>query len=262
MKLSFPVQKTSQKFDERKDGTIVFVHGNSANHSIWHHQYDDPLFNTYKILCLDLPGHGNSPKMTNYSIPEMASVLTKNLNGLDNFVLVGHSFGGHVAIGALPNLPSCTGLFVFGTSPIKAPPNIAEAYLPHPDMGLLFQEHFNDKDIERLVELLCENGDGYDFRKSLGQTDKNFRITIGASLSNGEALDEIDILKNSTIPVLLSAGENDSLLNLGYLRKLNIPSMWPDEHFLFPNSGHSPQIDNPKAFNAKLYEFLKICEQE
>lgn len=86
------------KFGESKN-FIVFLHGWGAdlNSFLWLKEY----FEDYSLLFVDFPGFGKSPEP---SIPFTVLNFTTELkNLLNNFeinelILVGHSFGGRVAI--------------------------------------------------------------------------------------------------------------------------------------------------------------------
>jgi pimeloyl-ACP methyl ester carboxylesterase len=83
-----------------QDGPIVFLHGLSANA----HSFDEPirvgLTPPFRVLALDLRGRGLSDKpQSGYSINEHASDVVGWLNGLglNNVILVGHSYGAFLA---------------------------------------------------------------------------------------------------------------------------------------------------------------------
>ncbi len=82
---------------DKKD-TILFIHGNSNSHNIFKNQLGSPLLSDYRMIAVDLPGHGESSKCYDddcYTIPWYSKMIMK----LTNLSVVGHSLGGHVAIG-------------------------------------------------------------------------------------------------------------------------------------------------------------------
>lgn len=78
---------------------VVFIHGWSQNHLCWKRQFDSPLADEFRLVALDLRGHGMSDK------PEGADCYTSGQLwaddiaavvehlGLDRPVLVGWSYG-------------------------------------------------------------------------------------------------------------------------------------------------------------------------
>jgi pimeloyl-ACP methyl ester carboxylesterase len=82
--------------------TLVFVHGWSCDRSYWRHQMDS-LQGEYRVIALDLAGHGGSGKgRTAWNIPNFANDVAAVVRAADarNVVLIGHSLGGPVALEA------------------------------------------------------------------------------------------------------------------------------------------------------------------
>ena len=79
---------------------LVFIHGNGADHTAWHHQiaYFSPR---RKVIALDLRGHGRSSKdpERRYSQDRFVADVLAALRtaGIQRAVLVGWSMGGSVA---------------------------------------------------------------------------------------------------------------------------------------------------------------------
>ena len=87
--------------------TLVFVHGWSCDRSYWRHQMDS-LQGEYRVIALDLAGHGASGKnRTNWSIANFANDVAAVVRATDakDVVIVGHSLGGPVALEAGLLLP-------------------------------------------------------------------------------------------------------------------------------------------------------------
>ena len=86
--------------------TLVFIHCWTCNHRFWNSQVEH-LSPNYRVVWLDLAGHGNSGNQRSvYSMEtfgeDVAAVVKKA--GGDKVVLVGHSMGGPVAIEAAERL--------------------------------------------------------------------------------------------------------------------------------------------------------------
>ena len=93
--------------DEREDKSkgfpLVFIHGTGASHSAWDEQLK-AFCRNYRVIAIDFSGHGLSetrddekPSIQHGFVQELAALIEK-LN-LNNFVLIGHSMGGGVAMG-------------------------------------------------------------------------------------------------------------------------------------------------------------------
>jgi pimeloyl-ACP methyl ester carboxylesterase len=82
---------------------IVFIHGFGASLDSWRFMVES-LKNEYRLVLLDLKGHGFSdrPYDEKYSVQDHARVVLGLIRylGLDDVVIVGHSFGSVVALAA------------------------------------------------------------------------------------------------------------------------------------------------------------------
>ncbi len=79
---------------------VVLVHGLAGTMYTWDEIVPE-LAKRYTVVTVDLPGHGSSQGLAgDYSLGAYASVLRDLLDGLghDSATLVGHSFGGGVAL--------------------------------------------------------------------------------------------------------------------------------------------------------------------
>lgn len=86
--------------------TLVFIHCWACNRSFWEPQLSH-FENSYKVVAMDLPGHGNSgATRTNWSIEGLGHDVVAVFNRLkiDKAILVGHSMGGPVALAAARQL--------------------------------------------------------------------------------------------------------------------------------------------------------------
>src|SRR5215203_771890 len=91
--------------EKNKEGkaTIFFIHGNSGSSRMWHKQVESELFQQYRLIAIDLPGHGKSSASNDpekdYSPIGTASILFQAIKKLaDNnpYILVGFSYGTNV----------------------------------------------------------------------------------------------------------------------------------------------------------------------
>ncbi|CCK76342.1 MAG: alpha/beta hydrolase [Oleispira antarctica] len=87
--------------DEGTGPTLVLLHGVASSLHTWD-DWVDRLVPYYRIIRIDLPGHGltgSDPSTESYEIPYMIDKLEKFLNKLsiDDIYLAGNSLGGYVA---------------------------------------------------------------------------------------------------------------------------------------------------------------------
>lgn len=83
-----------------KGNAVVFLHGFLEDLSIWH-SYSEKLSRNHKVITIDLPGFGNSEMLDcTHSMNEMAMAVNTVVEheGIDSFIVIGHSMGGYVAL--------------------------------------------------------------------------------------------------------------------------------------------------------------------
>ncbi len=238
--------------------TIVFIHGNSLSAQTFEEQFN--TIENIPLVAIDLPGHGLSepalhPEET-YSVlgyVAAAKYVISELK-LTDYILVGHSLGGHIAIEASDELKGIKGVVFFGTPPVGIPLQLDKAFLPNPAVSLLFQEVLTETETESLAELAGQNGKEK-LKKLIRLSHNLVRPSIAASIANGVFKDEIEILKKSTFPVAIFHGENDTVINREYIDALEIPALWKKKIQLIDGAGHCPQMEQAVKFDSLLVEF-------
>ncbi|PVW15795.1 alpha/beta fold hydrolase [Marixanthomonas spongiae] len=201
---------------------ILFIHGNSLSKAIFTKQLESQQLKAFRMLALDLPGHGDSQWLETYSVHQIVDDLATFCNQLKlkNYTVVGHSFGGHMAIQALPKLKNCSSIFLIGTPPLQLPLNIEEAFMPHTAIPLLFKKELTEEDLDIFATSLTHKEHQEFVKENLKNTDPHFRQSLLKSIKLGQMLDEVKILSESGISVKLVFGEDDVLVNFEYLKKL------------------------------------------
>ena len=86
---------------------LVMLHGFMENLSIWN-DMEMTLSKDFKLIKIDLPGHGKSPVTSEIHTMEwMAGEVKKIADelGLGSFHLLGHSMGGYIALAYAKQFP-------------------------------------------------------------------------------------------------------------------------------------------------------------
>ena len=90
--------------------TVILLHGLSSNHTTWDYPMEVLRRHKYNVLAPDLRGHGLSDKSKRKELYKMP-IFSNDLNEIikqekiDNFVLVGYSFGGQIAFEYIDEYP-------------------------------------------------------------------------------------------------------------------------------------------------------------
>lgn len=86
------------EFDGREQGPVlVLIHGLNASGKQWPYQREY-FKDQYRIMIVDLPGHGKTPLPTDFSISTLATDLNSILGyyHIKDAVIYGHSLGGTI----------------------------------------------------------------------------------------------------------------------------------------------------------------------
>jgi pimeloyl-ACP methyl ester carboxylesterase len=238
---------------------IVFIHGNSLSSKTFEYQFNQ--IDSIPLLAIDLPGHGESEPALypekSYSLPEFSKAIMHILKDLkvENYILVGHSLGGHLAIETIEELPSAKGIFIFGTPPLGMPPQMEKMFLPNPLAALLFQENIKDEEIIGISKSFTTPQYENIISENIKCSDGKSRANLGSSFALGLFKNEVEIVKNLKVPIAIVHGEQDNFINKIYLEELNIPSLWKNKIEIIPKASHCPQLDQFKQFNSLLLDF-------
>lgn len=239
-------------FDQNEDlpRAIIFIHGNSMGHQSFELQLASPALNGYRLLALNLPGHGDSSKDSSYNVPEFSRILSEFISALNifDYILVGHSLGGHVALEALEFL-NPAGVMIIGTPPVSIP-FLPGMFLPHPAMELLYKNDLTDEEIISLLEAFGTK-DIEQFKK----TDPAFRTLFAEGLSKGMFKDEITLLRDFKGQKAIILGSDDPLVNKEYLNtNIELKDLWKEQVIIL-EGGHSVHEQNPEDFITVMLDF-------
>jgi len=208
---------------------------------------------THTVYNLDMPGFGLSPEPASvWGVAEycrMVENFIKALN-LSKPVLVGHSFGGRVAImlAAHQNI-EIDSLVLVDAAGVK----------PHRNLRYYFKV-YSFKAAKTLMRLALSN-EKYTsrierMRARRGSSDyANASPAMRAIMSKVVNEDLTPLLSSVSKPTLLIWGENDTATPISDAKKME--QLIPDAGLVsFPGCGHYSFLENPIQFKAVLNSFL------
>lgn len=228
---------------------VVLVHGAGYDHRCW--PLEIRRLTGWRVLAVDLPGHGRSINRPRQSVAAYARDLADFLGelGLFRVVLVGHSLGAAVVLQlALEQPDLLAGLGLISASAHLSPPPSLVDYFSNPltiQLGiLLFQQWaFSPQTHPSEVEAAVEPLRGARPATLAGDWQAFAHFELEGSLSQIAA------------PAWVSVGGDDRLAPL------------PCAHFLsvhlpvarlqvIANAGHMLPVEQPAALTAGLRTFL------
>lgn len=249
--------------DEGSGSVVVLLHGYLESLNIWD-KFSDELSKKFRVICIDLPGHGQSGIVADaHTMEIMAEGVDTVLNKLhiDKCVLIGHSMGGYVTM-AYADLYSnrLHGYSLFHSTPFA-------------DTGEKKQNR--DREIEMVIqgkkELISKTNIPKAFANdNLDRLKGNVELAIKiANETPDEGIkavlegikqryDKYEILKNSPIPVLLIFGRKDNYISFKDISGKIILNK-KGELLILEKSGHMGFIEEMEESLTGVSLFIEKC---
>jgi pimeloyl-ACP methyl ester carboxylesterase len=247
---------------------IVFLHGFSQCRLCWRHQLASDLAADFRLVALDLRGHGDSDKPSDPAAytesklwaDDVAAVIEQR--HLDHPVLVGWSYGGLM----IADYVSVHGEdAIAGSNWVAAICAVGRPVAPH--LGAAFRNlipGFYRTDVTDSVEALrafvrlCVHDE---------PSPEELLLTLGYNTLVppevrralfSRTLDHTAVLGTLTKPVLVTHGGEDPVVlpTMAEHLRSNIAHA---ELSLYEGVGHSPFAEAPARFNAELRAFVDRC---
>ncbi|TAL64325.1 MAG: alpha/beta hydrolase [Bacteroidetes bacterium] len=115
--------------DSGNGSIIVLLHGYLESSEVWN-GFEKKLTSKFRVISVDLPGHGRSDIYGEVHTMEFMATIVKELLdnlGIKKSFLTGHSLGGYVALAFLELFPDyLSGYCLFHSQPFPDPPAAIE----------------------------------------------------------------------------------------------------------------------------------------
>lgn len=243
---------------------VLFLHGNSMSSAIWKYQMSTEFLPDYRKIFIDLPGHGKSHRLHDYSLQIVAKAVDQFLREKDikECHVVGHSYGGHLAnyIQNLGNVAFKGRVFI-GAIPVYLPLELDKLFLPNEAVSYLFLDKLNQEQLTTLAKVFCpENAEAQQIvKETITQTDGNFRARSGAALANPSALINEEKLLLDSEPICFLNGEHEALINAEKIGERPY-SLWRNEIHFIKDAGHLNFLEQPVLFNELASQYFNEIE--
>jgi pimeloyl-ACP methyl ester carboxylesterase len=253
---------------------VVLLHGLAASSQTW--ATVAPRLGAHtRVIAPDLLGHGESakPRSGDYSLGAYAAGLRDLLValGVPRATIVGHSFGGGVAMQFAYQFPELTERLVLvasGGLGSDVSPALRAATLPGTALALRIAATITPKWVARLGQRVAQtlpwtsraeiDGLADAFRSFTDRGARSaFTHTVRGALNwSGQRLDGTERLYLLTdTPVLLVAGSRDSVIPVDHTRAAH--HVLPVSRLeIFDGAGHFPHVEQPQRFADLLDDFL------
>jgi pimeloyl-ACP methyl ester carboxylesterase len=242
---------------------VLLIHGNSTCKEVFSDLIDGPIGETYRMIAIDLPGHGKSgnardPART-YSLPGYAACAVEVLDtlGISQAAVYGWSLGGHIALEMIPHFPGVLGVMISSAPPVR--PGLLGmlvGFRMMSDLRLFSKETLTSQEQERCAKTVFGNRRSGAFAHALWRADGRARRLLARSMMAGRAADERWIAEHSPVPIAIVNGADDPLVNMRYVSRLSYRNLWDNHCYLLRGVGHAPFLEAPQAFNPIFERFL------
>lgn len=241
------------------ESAIILIHGWSLDSRIWKNQVPF-LSNDYKVITIDLGGHGHSSfNREDYTMLSYANDIkvVMERESVSSAILVGHSMGGGVIAEAAKLMPEK----VVGIIGVDTSQNVALAFSEE-DLDAMtkpFEENFQIAMDQFVAESLPKDTEPallYWIKEDMSSAPRDsainqFRNYLGQYVS-GESY---RVYENVDIPVVLVNARlwpTDSDANRKHIKNYKV--------YYIENTGHFPMLEKPNKFNEKLMQAIKHVE--
>jgi pimeloyl-ACP methyl ester carboxylesterase len=248
--------------DSGSGSVVVLLHGFLGSHEIWQKTIEN-LSRSYRVIAIDLPGHGSTPCIGYaHSMELMARCVKKVLDSLrlKKYVIIGHSMGGYVGLAFADLFPdNLKGLCLFHSTAypdteekkadrlraIKLVKNSKPVYTRDTIRNL-----FAQKNIRYLKQEISFASD------IARRTSKQGIVAALHGMRDRPGRDII--LGLVTYPIMMVIGELDATVPSEQL--LEQAAMIRNKTILYlEHDGHFGFLESPRESNKALRRFLRRC---
>ena len=263
---------------------IVFVHGLSLAQEIWTAQRR-ALETTYRVVTFDMRGHGDSDDAAagDYDASAIGADVTAVLDAERGHpcVVVGHSMGGMAVLAGLDERPDLVGDQVTGVVLVNTAASAVVSGLGGGSVaagiaflrerarssllgrmvygGLDADGNPRGNDLTTVVTRML--GVGPDGREDAVETVRRLVLgsrphVAGELWRTAGTLDQLDVARALSVPVLVIGGGRDRLLPLHHSRRL--AETVPDVELLeLSDVGHVAMLERPDEVSTALAAFAR-----
>ncbi|MFF5083732.1 alpha/beta fold hydrolase [Actinoplanes sp. NPDC000266] len=218
--------------------TVLLLHGLGATADVWTGLPDEPGARAW--IAPDLPGHGGSAALPDYTFAAVAEAVADLIDSRGT-VIVGHSFGGVVAL-QLAGRPGVRAVIGLGIKVSWSEEELAKAAALAQRPAQVFPTR---AEAERR-HLRVAGLDGQAPEEAVAEVEGGWRTTFDPRAFAVGAPPMESLLASAGVPVILARGENDPMVSAAQIRALGA-----EPHDL-PGLGHNAHVEDPAVVHTLL----------
>jgi len=248
-------------YEMESSAVVVFVHAFPFNQKMWNPQVEF-LKGKCSILTYDCRGFGQSEIGDGqYMFENFVDDFIELLRSLkiEKVVACGLSMGGYILLRSYEKQPSLFHALILCDTRAEADGN--EAKIRRAQMLHLLKSHGKEKFTDEFMRTVL-SPKTLENKKDITTLARNMIIEndergiAGALIALATRTDTTHILEKIDVPVLLIAGEDDSLTPPSVARSMG-EKIKNSQIAVIPDAGHLSNFENSEVFNDVLLKFLK-----
>jgi pimeloyl-ACP methyl ester carboxylesterase len=248
--------------DKGKGRVIVLLHGFLESLEIFD-ELSSRLSKTFRVITIDLPGHGQTPSLgyihTMELMAQCAKAVVDSL-GIRKYVVVGHSMGGYVALAFAELFPeNVSGFCLFHSTAL---PDSEEKKKDRERVAEIVKNDHKQFVSELIPKLFAPENlsilkDEVAKAKQIALDTPTEGIVAALRGMKERPLREL-VLKNARCPVLFIIGKKDVLLAWDNLLLLtNLPKR--SFNIVLEHAGHMGFYEAPEETFKAIRKFSRMC---
>jgi len=249
---------------ENCEKTLVLLHGYLETMYIWS-QFADLLKNRYRIIIIDLPGHGISstapsaaPNTMEFCAEVVKGVLDKC--NVSKAIVAGHSLGGYVAQVFAEKYPeNVEKIILFNSNPYADDPANSESHKREISIinsgkletiaSLSIPKMYFHENLRKVDDKVCETVELCEMHDPQGIIASIKGMACRPDMS--EWLSKVQ----KTLPMLMICGDNDLFMTVEEVGKMQ--EQFPDVKVVtIENTGHNSFIEAPEKCAELVVDFI------
>lgn len=233
--MNIQLKNTTINYTKTGEGnTLVLLHGFTESLEIWD-DFVHELSNHYRVISIDLPGHGKSSCVAEvHTMDLMADCVKQVLDNIkvENCVMIGHSMGGYVILAFADKYPQM--LKGFGLFHSSAASDTEEGKKNRSRAIEIIKQNHHNFLASFIPDLFTpENRIKHSLEiEKLVEAAKSMTMEGVVAAQEGMLVrvNRYKTLENSTVPVLFIAGQKDS--RIPFSKVMEQVSLPPESYLL------------------------------
>lgn len=248
--------------DSGKGRVLVLLHGFLGAKEIWTNTLSS-LSRSYRVIAIDLPGHGNTPTIGYAHSMELMAKCVKAVMDhlkLKRYVIIGHSMGGYVALAFADLFPDhLKGLGLYHSTAYPDSEERKENRLRAIELVKSNRKLYTTQTIRSLFAAKNLKYLKEEIKFAQSFASRMSRQGIVAALYGMRDRKGRDLILGLVeYPILMVIGEHDSVLPFTQL--LDQAELIKNKQILYlEHDGHFGFLESPRESNKAIRKFLRRC---